>query len=367
MHGMGVEKGNIRIPSKEGARPGVEEGGIKNADIKESDISDQRIWTFVKMRLYMTGDDWDNYLNSIQIDKGLKQKAHDRFKDYFMSLTKQIASSNAAKKDYWQHINKAKTGIEQLGEIAEYIVGKIGDSVEKEQAMIGGSNRIYEEKLKSVSELRQKIKVQTDRINSKSVKGEELEQLESQLQNNLAVLRGMLSEASLYANEAYVTDAAVNHAVVGLQIGKKITQTKNECIDAMNENLADACKELRRHSPDGIDSQNSLGEAAYKAGKYIMRMADAAQNIGITVPLSMELLYLLGKEISEKIKNDNNIENKKLASKEAVGKFLSGDNIDTPTRLIDMLMNSCAGVMENFNELTDKNAPAKSSVQKPKD
>ena len=83
-------------------------------------------------------------------------------------------------------------------------------------------------------------------------------------------LRELLAECALYSNEAYITHGAVNHAVVGLQIGKDIVMSKRASMDAVNENFADTLKEISRHGSNGV------GEAAYKSGKYIWRFADAA-------------------------------------------------------------------------------------------
>ena len=88
----------------------------------------------------------------------------------------------------------------------------------------------------------------------------------------------------------------MNHAVQGLQIGKKIRQTMAQGGDAITENMADALKEIHRHGKNG-----SLGEAAFKSGKYLFRLADAAKNAGITDDLVMRT-YALGDEISNRIK-----------------------------------------------------------------
>ena len=99
----------------------------------------------------------------------------------------------------------------------------------------------------------------------------------------------------MYANEASMTDATVHHVVVGLQGGKEIDQQKVEGINAVHENLADVFKEAGRYGP-------ALGPAALKAGKYMMRMADAAKNLGFGYIWGVQVLYTLGHAISEDIK-----------------------------------------------------------------
>ena len=143
-----------------------------------------------------------------------------------------------------------------------------------ENVKMAASNRIYEEKLGQMGALRTKVQTQIALRQSwiDSGKREDAEALDAAIDGNLAILRDLISECSMFANEAYLTDGGINHVVVGLQSKVEITQTKTESMDAFNENVADSLKEIARHA-------GSVGEAAYKAGKYLWRMADAAKNL----------------------------------------------------------------------------------------
>jgi hypothetical protein len=105
----------------------------------------------------------------------------------------------------------------------------------------------------------------------------------------------MIAEAAMYANEASMTDATIHHGVVGIQGGAEINQTKAEGVNAVNEHLADVMKEANRYGPD-------LGHAAYKSGKYLMRLGDAAKNLGFGYIGGVQKLYKLGWTISVYIK-----------------------------------------------------------------
>ena len=58
--------------------------------------------------------------------------------------------------------------------------------------------------------------------------------------------------------------------------------------------MADALKEIHRHG-------KTLGEAAFKSGKYLFRLADAAKNAGVRDGLVIKT-YALGDMISNRIK-----------------------------------------------------------------
>jgi hypothetical protein len=99
----------------------------------------------------------------------------------------------------------------------------------------------------------------------------------------------------MYANEASMTDATIHHGVVGIQGGGEIDQQKSEGINAVHEHLADVMKEAGRYGPE-------LGAGAYKAGKYLMRLGDAGKNLGFGYIHGVQVLYDLGRKLSEDIK-----------------------------------------------------------------
>ena len=162
---------------------------------------------------------------------------------------------------------------------------------------------------------------------------------ERNVEIHLTLLRDKISEGNLFANEAYLTDGAVNHAVQGLQIGKQIRQTAAQGGDAITENMADALKEIHRHG-------KTLGEAAFKSGKYLFRLADAAKNAGVRDGLVIKT-YALGDMISNRIKKtdyskpgvkrpEGKGDPHELASAAAVrAKF--GSDVTSPEQLAEMV------------------------------
>lgn len=287
MNNTGRVKG---LAAKEGARSGLAEGGYDgtNIDIIAADAKDQDIWTHVKTRLYMNPAEWNAHCTAIEMSQETKAKVDARFLNYTQTLkNKMLALSPVSRVE--TEIDASDLGINELEKFALGATPKKGGAManeiqhtESSDLIMQASNRVYEEKLQLIKQLRATLKnqiAQYDAILNSNFghvpedKKEEAKLINSAIEMNLQLLRNLLAEASLYANEAYITDGAVNHAVVGTQIGLKIRQKKSESKNAVVENLADTLKEISRHG-------DTLGEAAFKSGKYLYRLTDAAQNMG---------------------------------------------------------------------------------------
>lgn len=159
-----------------------------------------------------------------------------------------------------------------------------------EDTQMAASNRIYEGKLAAIAKLRGTLAKKVAQYDSLVEAGDlALSGLvQQQIHADLLNLRTKLSEASLFSNEAYIT-------VVGLQVGTPVSQRNNEILNAVNENLGDSLKEIQRHS-------GTIGEAAYKAGKYMWRMCDASRNMSIS-SAEIEALYDVGFDLGNTIKS----------------------------------------------------------------
>jgi hypothetical protein len=305
MHGMGQQTDQGLVVSEEGKRSGRDQGGIGDGGVAAWDQGMQREWTLVKTRLYMTPAEWADFKDASGgngWDAATFTRAEARFDEYRTAMLGKMG------KEVEQTLTAAdeaqKTGSESIREAAKQGATSEGQG---EDAAMAASNRLYEEKLEQVASYREALTQAVARYDllvsgkaSPSDKGPDLEQVRLRIDGLLLELRDLLSECSLFANEAYLTHGAVNHGVVGLQIGKPIAMTNSAMYDAFQENMADALKEIARH--DG-----SIGEAAYKSGKYIWRMADAADNLGVTVEEKRWLLTA-GGQIANEIKNKKDVD-----------------------------------------------------------
>ncbi len=301
------------IASKEGARKGMAHGGFdgENEDLIQGDRENQDIWTHVKTRLYMNQADWASHVQKIALSEEIKSKVEARYNDYMTTLKNQMLEESPLD-EVIAVDNQAKLGIDQLNEYASNASGQ-GEGVnadvkeaESSNLMMKSSNRIYETKLKPIQDLRQVMRNQISSYDalrnsldtgSTEEKRAELSAINYAIETNLVLLRNLLAEAALYSNEAYITDGAVNHAVVGIQSEVGITLKNSESKNAVVENLADTLKEINRHSEGG------LGEAAFKSGKYLYRLADAAINMGYKLE-PVKSAKQASHKISTEIKNN---------------------------------------------------------------
>jgi len=319
MHGTGVkvdetgapsEDGNSRLVSQEGSRKGMKQGGIEDEAKAKKDLGRQEEWADLKIRLYMNDREWAQHKRKCG---GEEREAHwgrveKKYKKYRAELKK--AMTQRTGKAIHEAEDVRQSGYKQIEKQAKML--SKGTGFDSDNVMIGASNDIYEKKLKRVKKVRDRLRVQIDAYNSLvNDNGQPLEQedgndgpvarLKVKIDKTLLLLREITSEAALYSNEAYLTDGAVNHTVVGLQIGKKLNLSKGATLNAVQENMADAIKEIGRHG-------ETVGDAAYKSGKYFWRMADAAQNMDIDLGDRAAEIFLLkrtGQYIANDLKSSN--------------------------------------------------------------
>lgn len=360
-----------RITGKEGARADQAQGGFTEEIIGKRDTGDQQIWSLVKMRLYMTPDQWDQYVADTEPSDDTLTQVELRYREYFDTLENRMIKDAglpiAETKAMLSEAVKAEaTGTKQIDKAAELLANMKdeGAGIDKEtlaeQAKMGASNRVYEEKLEEIKETRLELEERIAKYNALFNAGStggaaahgmtEIEILKGAVEMGLRRLRRLLSDAALFSNEAYLTDAAVNHAVVGIQSGMPLKQTKQESMIAVNENVADCLKEIARHG--GGKGPEFLGEAAYKASKYYFRLADAARNMGLGKVAGVQTLYDAGYEISIELKGSGGA-NVEEDSAEAIRKHFGG-SIQTPDQLVSKIIAVGTAVSIEFSKLGDK-------------
>ncbi len=318
---QGWQQGDPKRVGEEGARHGRPQGGISDQLLEQQDIERQEEWTLLKVRLYMSSVEWNAYKASIDPhnnDQAKWQRVENKYDAYRNTLTERM--QQLANHRVGVPIVGTRTGMDNIGAVARLLALHSGGppntvSAKKEDFLIQASNRVYEEKLRAITRLRSRLNRDITWLNAMHARGARgIPFLERRINNELLQLRDLVSEAALYANEAYFTSGAVNHTVSGLQIGSGIQQTNADNMAAVNENLGDALKEMRRHG-------RNLGEAAYKSGKYIWRMADAALNMGRRTN-RIRALYRAGYDIANTIKKSS-ANNKERLSADKIGAELA--------------------------------------------
>ena len=285
MHGMGDDEEGVLRAKSEGKRKGKTTGGFDDEATALKDMAKQEEWAMVKVRLYMTESEWEAYKTDMDPDgeqAPMFKRAEIKYRMYRRSLKKKmeaIAKTAIVKPDDTSHTGAVQVS-DQSEDLSSFGKAKLTDS---EDIQMQASNRIYEAKLKVIKVRRKKLNAKIGTFNSlvdnegvpvEVSNGPSVEKLQTEIDALLFELREMVSEAALYSNEAYITDGAVNHTVVGLQIGQSIIMKKGHMLNAVTENMADTLKEIGRHG-------KNIGEASYKASKYSWRMCDAIRNLDL--------------------------------------------------------------------------------------
>jgi hypothetical protein len=242
----------------------------------------QDVWSLVKMRRYMTQQEFDKYRTSVVGDK--LDPEETQFKegtnpDVFQrqqQLRSQFADAEAIHHE-WQH--NMETKLEEIDSDPAYKT--LRDNLEQAKAYLqegqveetiemAASNRIYEQKLNDAEMLRNQLRTLRQKPDENAVKIKECG----------IKLKNALSEAVVYANEAYLTQGGVHFSVIGQQIGKgiavktgkkvEVKLTDAELIQSFREQLGDTLKVLEHKA------RSEVWSAVYEAGKYIDRMCKSA-------------------------------------------------------------------------------------------
>jgi hypothetical protein len=350
MHKYGaLEQDGHRVTKKEGARTAADVGGVKDPARAAADRRAQLAVSLFKARVFMTAAEFDKYrADSL---RGLAEKERHElgvafalseihFKGYLAEMAAQMnAKAEVA-------IDKAESGVKQLQQRAAAIVpAKEGEDehatgAKRENAVMEASNRIYERKLQKIASLRGYLaSLIKDLGRAENADKAKQDAIEAKIDTLLAVIRRAVAEASMYANEASMTDATIHHGVVGIQGGLEIDQQKHEGLDAVNEHLADIHKEAARYEG---------WEGAYKAGKYMMRLADAARNMGFGYIYGVQQLYDAGRKISVDIKGraDKDPDVKTAAESEQAVKTFVG--VNSMQALLDLARQVGAQVTQEY-------------------
>ncbi|MBD2542506.1 hypothetical protein [Planktothricoides raciborskii] len=354
----GVEVDGHQLTQKEGKRQNQIQGGFKESILSQQDKEQQDEWSLVKVRLYISNPvQWEEYAEAAGLSKKKKESIEAKYQNYVKEISEEMSKqANISVDAAEQSEDDMASGITGLNSTAEKLIhqqlgGKSSSGeVLAENLLMGSSNRVYERKLQEVSQLRKELKDAIARYNNMVEQGDNggtafggvtgLEMLNGYIEVKLKALRKLVSESALFSNEAYVTDAAVYHAVVGLQGGNAIEQSKAESMQAVTENMGDALKEISRHN-------DTLGEAAFKSAKYIWRMADAAKNMGFSTISGVNDLYEVGYSIANEIKGQGNVDEKQASEAK-----MNTIGITTGSQLVAKVLTVGTAVRRQYTQLT---------------
>jgi hypothetical protein len=258
--------------------------GVVNYIPKEEEIisaegmlkkdNQNEVWSLVKIRRNMEDPaDWADYKGEIlsQISSPVEMKAT-------------LKRFSAADREYAAFEKSVELLLEEMYGATVHEM----NHYELDAARMSASNRLYEEKILRVKELR----IEIGQLKKAKVDAAEIESRVIELHNEIA--RGLT-----YANEVYATQGAVIHTVLGKQGAKKKLEkirSGEDKIDgslvpsygdksdinavqyelraelyfqSVNENIGDTLHSLNHYSKEPQ-------YAVYRAGKYLDRLCEAA-------------------------------------------------------------------------------------------
>ena len=244
------------------------------------------IWSLVKVRRNMDGKEWESYcamtLSSLT-DKSVQDEMEQKLLDADFEYQTFKLRVETKQKEMEERLKSQEAAFFKGRESA------FGphDEYQEEAHFTRAANAIYEETLTEVKLLRLQINKLKAVGNGAVVNAEEINNLGIQLGNKIA-------EALTYANEVYATEGAVQHTVLKQGAKKKLDKLKGTpeepnsenahltsvdynikpelYLQSVNENVGDSLHSINHF-------KNVPHYAVYRAGKYLSRLCDAAEQL----------------------------------------------------------------------------------------
>lgn len=304
IHGLTTSKqDNVTTVVPTGENADVDPGAENVAARDE----EQDVWALVHVARYLPEEaDWNSYVakslegivdsSRNERQKRLFAKARSRAKGFEDSLQSMMDELR----------DTVDTSLATLGKSAwnEHDNEQFTENAVRMRA----ANRLYEEKLLQVKELRVQIQAIKDEetavgaLIAKTDEPEDAKQLARVKQAELLTRKkklvsevaGAVSAAQLYANEVYGSGGATVHAVFGVQTKRKMQKELRETdpaarVDvvmspaqwqqAFTDNLGDVMKDYEHFASAHGAQEPDYWYAAFKMGKYVDRMVDAVPNL----------------------------------------------------------------------------------------
>jgi hypothetical protein len=259
----------------------AEDPGAENAADRDDE---QEIWSLVHVARYLPDDDEWALLVERTVDgvanpaeKIRQQRLHDKARSRAKGFeARLLGMMEHLEKDVGKAIDALGKSSWSDGDHEHFTEGAL---------RMRAANRLYEDKLLQVKELRAQITT----FRKTGADPRKLAKL-------VADLTGALSMAQLYANEVYGSGGGTVHAVFGMQTKKKleterghkvkVEMSASQWMETFTDNLGDVLKDYEHyglHATGGAD----YWYAAFKMGKYVDRMLDAVPNLAENGTITM--------------------------------------------------------------------------------
>ncbi|KQW53453.1 hypothetical protein ASC77_03995 [Nocardioides sp. Root1257] len=270
-----ADQKSFTVKSENPEKPEAEDAAARDRE--------QDIWALVHVARYMPDDgDWDDYV--VQTISGIsdaKQQAEQKAR---------LDAARKRAKGFEERLVGMMVHLEEDLMLTEkQLEGSSWDDEDNKAYLQGAlrmraANKLYEDKLLQVKELRTQIAEMRTSI-TQGKQGADPERLKLLVSR----LSGELSMAQLYANEVYGTGGATVHAVMGMQVKKKLSAERGHDVEAIipvqewyqafTDNLGDVLKDFEHYGKGHGGHEADHWYAAFKMGKYADRMVDALPHL----------------------------------------------------------------------------------------
>lgn len=241
---------------------------------------EQDVWALVHISRYMPSDkDWEAFVAS-SLD-GLGELDEAKAADQ----AERLSTARRRSKGFEYRLLSM---MEHLTKTLDLGLGKSATTWKEEEAAhyeegavrMRAANRLYEDKLLQVKELRLEIEAARAKLAASILPADA-----TQLEALITRLDGELSMAQLYANEVYGSGGATVHAVIGMQMPKNLKKKRSldavtavlpkpQLFQSFNDNLGDVLKDFEHYGKANGHGDPDYWYAAFKMGKYAHRMVD---------------------------------------------------------------------------------------------
>ena len=272
------------LDSESGVRTIKPKAEVENmsAEAEKERTKKMEIWSLVKIRRNMSPEEWVSYeemtLGSIT-DRGTRDEMNQKLieADFEYQTFKLRVETKQKEME-----KKLKSQEEAFFNGRESAFGHDNEEYQKDAHFTRAANAIYEETLAEVKILRLQINKLKAEKNGAVRNDKAISNLGIQLGNKIA-------EALTYANEVYATEGAVQHTVLKQGANKKLAKLKqneqNQHLTGVDYNLKPELylQSVNENVGDSLHSINHFQKvphyAVYRAGKYLSRLCDAAEQL----------------------------------------------------------------------------------------
>jgi hypothetical protein len=251
--------------------PGTEHSLVRKDDEQDREAHLEKA-SLLHIRRYATADEWKAYTQD-RVDRAGNSGAAVRA--LMLEVNAQHVQFEAAIRLRGQAIQQR---MDEAAQQHESAWGQHDAHYKGGAVRTSASNRIYEERLRLVKQLRAR--------HAELVKDGAKTGAQQRLQISLAKETSKaLSEALYFANEVYASEGGTIHAVIGMQTAGKqndaqadtgvkvsVALTGSQWLQAFNENVGDVLKDFSHFADDPPF-------AVYRAGKYMDRMCRTAVEV----------------------------------------------------------------------------------------